>query len=552
MIEYTELLRKKIEQEVFTTREEERFIPEGSLWIMDFRRIFMQADVLDAYAEIFYQRFERDWPFQVGGAEVSAIPLVTAIALKMREKGKPVNAFFVRKSRKKTGLLKMVEGVIIADTPVILVDDLINRGSTFERQVLVAEEAGATVKALFTTLRFRTPEYYKRFHTKGIRIESLFSLDDFHASLGTTLRDRNGPSSLPIVFDVRWRFRGRQPLLEFVARKSGVAWDDEYVYFGTDNGTLYALDHSDGNVVWRYDLWPAPDRTRVRSGKQIFSTPVIAGERVYFGAYDGNVYCLDRKTGKRKWVSFEADWIDGDIRSWPEQRQLLVPACFGLAARAGGVIALDIQTGKKVWEKRFPSMVTGGLVLSSDGSILFVPQRDGTLSALSLKTKEVVWSFRSLGAINNSPVIDEAGVSLVFSSMDGSVYCLDAKTGKLRWRFENGLANYSSPFVQGSRIYFASLDKHVYGIDLTTGKKLWEFATRARIFSSPRIYGNKLYIGGNDACLHELDPETGRETGSLQITERITQPLQYDDRSDQYYLITYANEVYALRRPLAK
>lgn len=535
------LLRQSIEAEVFVPQGRERFMPESASWIMDFRRAFMRAEVLDAYAELFYERFERDWPFQVGGAEVAAIPLVTAIALKMREKGKPVNAFFVRKSRKKTGLLKMVEGKVTRDK-VILVDDLINRGQTFERQILVAEEAGVSVHAVFVALRFRPLEYYKRLLEKNIRVESVFTLDDFHESLGTSLKDLDEKKPLPVVFETFWRFQVPDPKLEWVQPKSGVALDESRVYFGTDRGVLYALNQSDGSVAWTYQVGLKA------KGPEIFSTPVVHGGQVYFGAYDGNVYCLDAETGKRQWVSFEADWVRGGLLLLPEKNQLIVPCMFGLWHRAGGVVALDPRNGKKLWERTLSCQVTSMPVCSVKHDTLFVGSADGTVYCLNRDDGQIGWSFKTLGAVNEAVALSPDQSSLIAASMDGAVYCLSTIDGSLRWKFENGLANYAAPLIHDNRVLVASLDKNLYCLDLATGEQRWSRTLRARIFASPRIFDDRLYLGCNDARLSEIDPRTGKETGSFQVTERITNPLCADARRERFYLVTYANEVYCLKR----
>ena len=82
-------LKKIIEEEVFITKDKERIAGPGGVesnWLFDFRRVLLRADVLDSVGELFYERFEREYPFQVGGIEVAAIPLVTALILKLKEK----------------------------------------------------------------------------------------------------------------------------------------------------------------------------------------------------------------------------------------------------------------------------------------------------------------------------------------------------------------------------------------------------------------------------------------------------------------------------------
>jgi len=122
---------------------------------------------------------------------VAAIPLVSAIVMKSLELNMPVNGFFIRKSRKKSGLLNMIEGKI-NNEKIILVDDIINSGSSFIRQVEVLEKIknnkeenfgdksleNIKINSVFSIMRFRDLKYYKYFNEKNIKVESLFELND--------------------------------------------------------------------------------------------------------------------------------------------------------------------------------------------------------------------------------------------------------------------------------------------------------------------------------------------------------------------------------------
>ncbi|MEP7162852.1 MAG: PQQ-binding-like beta-propeller repeat protein, partial [Candidatus Moraniibacteriota bacterium] len=449
--------------------------------------------------------------------------------------------FFIRKSRKKTGLLKMVEGKM-TDEPIILVDDLINHGYTFDRQIAVTDEAKKQVRAVFTVLRFRDIDFYQKFHERGIRVEAVFALDDFHGSLGISNKDTEDARPLPTVFETKWRFQSHDPKLEWVQPKSGVAMDENKIYFGTDRGILWALQKSDGSVAWKQQIGLKP------KGGEIFSTPVLWEGRVYFGAHDGNIYCLDAKTGKRLWVSFEADWIEGALLALSDYQLLIVPAMFGLWNKEGGVMALDLATGKKKWERRVKGAITGAPVYAKKYDALLVGSHDGNIYCLERASGRMLWSFKTLGALYSAVAVSSDEETVVVSSMDGFVYALFVKNGMLKWKFEVGLANYSSPFISEGKVYVASLDKSLYCLDLATGKKLWSFPARARIFASPTIIEGKLYIGSNDARLYELDPITGKQTGYFQVTERITNPLYHDPKTSLFYLTTYANEIYCLKK----
>ena len=536
-----ERIKKAIESEVFVTQKKERIIPENSSWLMDFRRISLDPHFLDDYTEVFYERFKDELPFQVGGMEVAAIPLVSAIVMKMREKGRPVNGFFIRKSRKKTGLLKMVEGRLTND-PIILVDDLMNNGYTFDRQVAVLEETKVPVKMLFTILRFRENEAYQRFMDRGIQVESLFTLADFKQTLVLDTLPPRGDETLQ-PFEKEWFFKSHDPHLEVVLAKSGIALDEERLYFGSDRGVLWALHQGDGKIAWQYQVGLSANV----KGKEIFSTPALYNRRVYFGAYDGNVYCLDAKTGKRCWVSFAADWVHGGIAIAPELGLLFVPMMFGLRGKQGGLAALGLKDGKTKWRVTLTAAMYGTPLYVPEEKKLFAGGEDGTLFALNAENGKILWSFKTGGAIKESPAYDARSRAIIFSSFDGNVYTLSSETGLLIWKFENGGANYSSPYIQENKVYVASLDKEVYCLNLKDGTRQWSFSTRARIFAAPRMYDNRLYLGSNDARLYEIDPHSGKQIGFFQAVERITNPvvLLPDGR---LLLQTYANEIYCLKR----
>ena len=53
------------------------------------------------------------------------------------------------------------------------------------------------------------------------------------------------------------------------------------VYFGSSDGHLYALNLSDGKLLWKHNF-----------GAPILSTPAITGNALFITAYDGNIYAL--------------------------------------------------------------------------------------------------------------------------------------------------------------------------------------------------------------------------------------------------------------------
>lgn len=116
----------------------------------------------------------------VGGLELGAVPLVAAVAHASHLKGYPVDAFFVRKTAKEHGAKERIDGHVMAEAEVLLVDDVSTSGksmigavdgvkehspSSFVRQALVVvdRQEGAT-------------EFLA---SQGIKLFSIFAKSDF-------------------------------------------------------------------------------------------------------------------------------------------------------------------------------------------------------------------------------------------------------------------------------------------------------------------------------------------------------------------------------------
>lgn len=80
-----------------------------------------------------------------------------------------------------------------------------------------------------------------------------------------------------------WKFKANGKI------DSSPAIAENMVYFATNtpNGTIYALNTSDGSLIWTYSLNPPKGFYY-----NVMSSPFIAGNKLFIGADDGNVYCF--------------------------------------------------------------------------------------------------------------------------------------------------------------------------------------------------------------------------------------------------------------------
>ena len=114
----------------------------------------------------------------VGGLELGACPLVTAVCLKSRTR-RPLAGFYVRKERKERGAKQLVDGPVVRGSHVVILDDVTTKGGSVLRAVRAArEEFDCNVVAVITVVD--REEGAKEFLAKeGLDLTPLFVMSEF-------------------------------------------------------------------------------------------------------------------------------------------------------------------------------------------------------------------------------------------------------------------------------------------------------------------------------------------------------------------------------------
>ena len=91
-----------------------------------------------------------------------------------------------------------------------------------------------------------------------------------------------------------WNFQTGKSIMAFAPYSrdgspiiSSPAISGRSVYFGSTDGTFYALDTETGKKMWSYDL-----------GAPVNSSPAVSGNAVYIASFDGTVYAFTGAVGK--------------------------------------------------------------------------------------------------------------------------------------------------------------------------------------------------------------------------------------------------------------
>lgn len=506
-----------------------------SKWLLDLRRTFMDAEGLELAAQLFWSIMGKKFPFQVGGLEAGSVPLVAAILMEGKKMGFITNGFFVRKERKPHGRQHLIEG-ILNKHPIVVVDDLINGGTTLNKIAVVLSENNRKVSELFVIVDYENPVGRKLLKEKNIVLNSVFKLSDLGLS-----KDRPEPLNL-YKFKYGWRFTPLELGHFHVVPKSSPALDKEKIYFGSDASIFWALSQKTGKPVWSFQAG------RDKQGKGIFSSPALYKGKVYFGSYDGNVYCLDTKTGKEIWRFAEAEWVGSSPAIAADLGLLFIGLEHNVIGKKGSVVALDLQTGKKVWDYTVKEWLHGSPAYCKEKGLVAIGTNDSIFYLFRAKDGKKLWEFHTGGPIKYAPVFDLKRNSIVFGCHDGKIYIIDLQTGKEKWNIQTDDVIYSTPLIIGDRCFVTSTDKKIYILDLVKKKLLKEIRVAGRILSTPVLINRRVYFGATDGRVYELDPKKLEITGGMQFPERTTNAVRYSPRLKTFYTLTYDNQLFSFKK----
>jgi outer membrane protein assembly factor BamB len=319
----------------------------------------------------------------------------------------------------------------------------------------------------------------------------------------------------------RWSFKTEGPVLSSACVAGGI------VYIGSDDGNLYALDAQSGAKVWDVMVGAGDGRTGV-----IQSTPAVLYGIVFIG---GNApdegfetahgrtrksWGYDAKTGERVWVQKHGYSPQGLTSMAASDGRLVCPSMLGLQI-------YDLQTG----------MITGGGSLYSSGHIrhatpsingdrIFIPNSleacvyeytldgqkqwfgwcyaDPKTRSLKRAGREMFGSLTMVNETIYAPVNN--GKLYTFATQAaGSAWDRPVKG----WTLDVGAPLKSSLSEAGGLLYFGADDGKIRAIkavpvDASAPETEWSFQTGGPVISTPWPGDNALYAGSDDGYVYCL------------------------------------------------
>lgn len=311
---------------------------------------------------------------------------------------------------------------------------------------------------------------------------------------------------------------------------------------------VMALDTETGRVVWEYkvNLFQS-DAPSHRIG---WASPAADPE-------SGNVYAITggaqvialNPQGRLLWTrSLGEEWaaftthggrtmsplVDGDL--------VIVSAAisnWGTSAnRTHRLVAFDKRSGDIVYVSNpggrpYDTAYASPLIATINGMrLLITGLGDGAIHAVKPQTGQKVWSFiAAKRAVNTGAVVK--GTSVIVSHGDenidvnelGMIAAIDGSlTGDIKttkWAVKGVEMGYSSPVLDGDRVYQIDNGSHMKAFDITTGKELWDLPLGSSQ-KAPSVFADgKVYVGTDSGEFFIVRPGATRG----EILSKVEMPV---------------------------
>ena len=503
-------------------------------WLIDLRPILLEPEWLLLICDLFWDRFQERLPFQIGGMEVAAVPLVTALIMSGHQRGLNVSGFVIRKSRKRTGLGRRIEGQL-NDNPIVLVDDIFNSGTSMSECKLALSQEERCIDSVFSLIDYRSSRGRKWQKETSIQVHSLMSLKDFDLSLARKKKPQSDQHT------ILWRFFEPGAFPYHVVPKSTPLIVENQIFMGTDIGKMVCVDRQTGHKVWDYD-------TQTHHPKGIWSSPAYFEGKIYFGAYDGNVYCLNANDGTLVWKNPCSEFVGSSPLIVPELRTMFLGLEHQRPRQMGSNAAFDLDSSNRIWETAQHKYQHGSAAYSARYEAVIFGNADHNITAYKAKTGEKIWELPTERSLKYPPTVsDEMGI-VAAASFDGKIYIVKVGTGQLVSAVQTNDICYTTPLISHGKIYCGSGDRHLYVIEARTGQLIKKIDCGARVYSSPRMIGGRVVFGTSGGRIIELCPDTLVVLSESVLPDAITNAIGCSSDEKTLYVSTCMNEIYAIER----
>ena len=299
---------------------------------------------------------------------------------------------------------------------------------------------------------------------------------------------------------------------------------------GMENEFVQALSTQDGKPVWTTRVGNVGNPNQNPPYPKARSTPTVDGNFIYALGSDGDLACLDAKTGKIRWQKNIRKEFGGQPGEWAYAESPLIDGDVLVVTPGGAevtIVALNKKTGAGIWKSAVPGGDPAGyasaIVVQAAGRKQYVQFLSKGLVGVDAKTGQFLWRYKEAAK----------GPAQYFTPVARGEYvyggALGVGGGLVRLKpglksegggvaaeqvyFERGLPNgLGGAVLVGETIYGTDIAPGpLVAAEFATGKVKWKAESIGRV--SIAYADGLLYLHGvdGDVALVEASPEAYRE-----------------------------------------
>ena len=279
---------------------------------------------------------------------------------------------------------------------------------------------------------------------------------------------------------------------------------------------VHCLDKDTGDLLWKREVKNTKEEAVHRMNTWATPTPATDGNKVvaFFGP--AGLHCFDLE-GKKLWEvdlgEFPGSWgvaaspviIDG----------VVLQNCDSTGPSR--LVAIDLDSGKTVWETRRETKPRGGwstpIVISVQGKRQIVLNGEFGARGYSFADGKELWFCQSFNGRGSPVPFYDGKLVFVVNGKPGDLYAIDP-TGRgdvtkshMKWHAKrNGGRDLPSPASANGLVLVTSMSGIITCYDAKDGKTLWVDRLKGAFSGSPLVSNGHYYIQNEAGQTYIVEP----------------------------------------------
>lgn len=307
----------------------------------------------------------------------------------------------------------------------------------------------------------------------------------------------------------------------------------DVIFQANSMDSVKAIDKANGKTLWSFAVVEG-----VEGGIS------VASGKIYFGGNDGKIYALNSSSGKKIWEFATRSEVFSKVTVSKENQVY--------ALTGGNVLyALDGGTGKVLWsytrQDTSQFSIRGGASPVVFEDQLFVGFSDGSFISFNRGTGSPLWELQ-LNKNKRFKDVDASAVvyqqKIYVSGYDDQLYCIDSLKGEILWKYAKG--GYNPVSIYGDQLFYPTSSGELLAMNPENGKVAWTYNLKEGISTGVEFLNNVAVFGESQGSLVFLDVRTGKKMNSFEPGRGILATPAVDSSLGRVYFISGEGNLYSI------